>query len=321
MLNAVTSNVKGYLVSFNKKVTIGNIEIADLIPMEDPEKVLREVKIIISMEYPEFDFKPLYHCFYDIVRLFNGEYSGFQKCNTNYHDLKHTTDTLLAMMRLIHGYNFKNKRLSEKNITLGLISVIMHDTGYIQTIDDTFGTGAKYTTEHIPRSIHFTENYFEEHNYSKEDFIFCKNCISCSGINAQTKDINFSSHEEEIIGKILGIADLLGQMSDRDYLEKLLFLYYEFKEGNILGFESEFDLLDKSLTFFDITKERFKNQFDNIERFMIYHFKSRWNIDSDLYSEGIAKNIEYLKFIMEKHRKDYLEKLKRGGVVKKLQLL
>ena len=53
---------------------------------------------------------------------------------------------------------------------------------------------------------------------------------------------------------------------------------------------------------------------------MIYHFKSRWDIDRDLYSEGIAKNIEYLKFIMEKHRKDYLEKLRRGGVVKKLEL-
>ena len=31
-------------------------------------------------------------------------------------------------------------------------------------------------------------------------------------------------------------ADLVGQMSDRAYLEKLLFLYYEFKEAGFPGY-------------------------------------------------------------------------------------
>jgi len=43
-----------------------------------------------------------------------------------------------------------------------------------------------------------------------------------------------------------------------------MFLYYEFKEGNILGFESEFDLLNKILTFFDVTKERFSPNYSYI---------------------------------------------------------
>ncbi len=53
---------------------------------------------------------------------------------------------------------------------------------------------------------------------------------------------------------------------------------------------------------------------------MIYHFENRWDIDRDLYSEGIKKNIDYLKFIIKKHRKDYLEKIRCGGIVKKLKL-
>jgi hypothetical protein len=288
------------------------------VDLENPEKVINEVKIIISMEIPDFDFRQLCQIFYDIVRLFQGKFPGYQSCNTDYHDLRHTTDTFIATARLIHGYIFKSNRLSDKNIALGLISVLMHDTGYIQTINDTYGTGAKYTLEHISRSILFIEKYFENNNYLKEDFIFCKNCISCTGLNTMVNDLDFLSHENEIIGKMLGTTDLLCQMADRTYLEKLLFLYYEFREGKVLGFDSEFDLIKKTMNFFITTKERFKSNFDNLQRFMIYHFKERWNIDRDLYIEGIEKNIEYLTFIIDKHEKDYLRQLRRGGVVKKL---
>ena len=81
----------------SKKNTMGQIELSKLIEMKDPRKVLNEVKIIISKEFPEFNFVPLYKVFYDIVRLFEGKYPGYQKCNTNYHDLYHTTDTVLAL--------------------------------------------------------------------------------------------------------------------------------------------------------------------------------------------------------------------------------
>ena len=307
-------------MSSDNKNTMKINRLSNLVDLENPEKVFNEVKIIISLEIPNFDFQQLNQIFYDIVRLFQGKFPGYQSCNTNYHDLRHTTDILLATARLIHGYIFKNNRLSDRNIELCLISVLMHDAGYIQTINDTYGTGAKYTLEHISRSILFIEKYFENNNYLKEDFIFCKNCISCTGLNTMVNDLDFLSHENEILGKMLGITDLLCQMADRTYLEKLLFLYYEFREGKVLGFDSEFDLLKKTLNFFTTTKERFKSNFGNLQRFMIYHFKERWNIDKDLYIEEIEKNIEYLTFILDKHEKDYLRKLRRGDVVKKLYL-
>lgn len=296
------------------------ILLSSLVEMEKPESVLSEVKIIISTIIPEFDFRPLYRVFYDIVKLFSGEYPGYRKCNTEYHDLKHTTDTLLTITRLIHGYFINNEPLCEKDVFLGLVSALMHDTGYIQTLDEKLGTGAKYTLEHVIRSVLFTEKYFVQNNYLMKDFKFCKNCINVTDTDEKNNDINFSSYEEDLVGKMLGTADLLSQMADRIYLEKLLFLYYEFKEGCVLGYESELDLLKKTLKYYTSTREKFESKLGNMNKYMIYHFKERWNIDKDLYMESIEKNIEYLQYILENHEKDYRDYLKRGNIVKKLQI-
>jgi hypothetical protein len=48
---------------------------------------------------------------------------------------------------------------------------------------------------------------------------------------------------------------------------------------------------------------------------MRFHFKVRWNLGRDLYMEAIEKNINYLKFLLENHRKDYRRYLRRGGIV------
>ena len=293
--------------------------LSSLVNMENPQSIISEVKVIISMEIPEFDFSPLYQVFYDIVRLFQGDYPGYRKCNTDYHDLNHTTNIFLTLARLIHGYLIKKKRLSEKKIRLGLISALMHDTGYIQNIDDNYGTGAKYTLEHITRSILFMDKYFSKNNYSQDDFTFCKTCINCTGKNKIINQINFHSHEEEIIGKMLGTADILGQMADRIYLEKLLFLYYEFREGNVNGYENELDILKKTLEFYQFITERFAYELGNQKKYMIHHFIKRWNINTDLYEEAIENNIGYLKFILDKHRKSYRNYLRRGNVVNKLR--
>ena len=285
--------------------------LADLVNMKKPEDVMYEVKRVISMELPGFDFGFLNHTFNDINMLFSGKFPGYKECNIFYHDLKHTTDTFLAMARLIHGYLVKGGQLSEKDINLGLISTLMHDTGYIQHSDDNLGTGAKYTLEHVSRSIEFTKQYLKQNDYSEEDIKFGENSIICTDLSSNIKEIDFSSHEEEIISKMLGSADLLGQMADRTYLEKLNFLYAEFKEANVPGFENEFDLVKKTIGFNDIMQKRLEDDLGNQKRYMIHHFKKRWNIDKDMYSEAIERNMGYLKLILDKSGEDYSKHLRR----------
>ncbi len=109
-----------------------DIQLSKLVDMDDPQIVLGEVKNILSMISPDFDCGPVSRVFADILRLFNGEYPGYRECNTPYHDLSHATDIFLAMARLIHGAVLAGEILDRDNITLGLISALFHDAGYIQ---------------------------------------------------------------------------------------------------------------------------------------------------------------------------------------------
>ena len=293
-------------------------QMACLVNMEEPQSVLEEVKAIVSMMMPDFDFEPVNHAFSDVVNLFHGQYPGYRKCNTEYHDLKHTTDALLAMTRLIHGAMVNEQVFSQKDIELGLISALLHDTGYIQTIDEDVGTGAKFTLIHIGRSILFMEKYLSENGYSREDIECCRATLECTGLNVKISEINFGSSEIEMLGKMLGTADLLGQIADRIYLEKLPFLYHEFKEGDVPDFESELDMLKETPEFYDRTIERFERELGGVNRYMRDHFRVRWGIDEDLYMTSMENKIKYLKYVFKDHEDDYREYLRRGNLMEKL---
>lgn len=102
--------------------------------MYDPQRVFDEVKTTMRMAYPDFD--SVGHVFCDIVNLFHGKYPGYRQCNTKYHDLRHTADAFLAMVRLVHGSVLNGEKTGIANANLALITTLMHDTGYIQTEED-----------------------------------------------------------------------------------------------------------------------------------------------------------------------------------------
>ncbi|MCD6308908.1 MAG: hypothetical protein J7M24_07940 [Candidatus Latescibacteria bacterium] len=292
--------------------------LADLIPRDDHDALFSEIERTIASVRPAVDFDTLETVFRDIIRLYNGEYPGFSRCRTEYHDLRHTLFAFVAMSRLMHGYIVAGESITERSVLLGLISALMHDTGYIQTDDDHDGTGAKYTLKHIARSIHFMQKYFIGHGFSSSDYTFCKHCILCTNINAVLDEIDFSTEEEATVGKMLGISDLISQTSDRSYLEKLIFLYLEFVEGNVQGFANELDLLTKTIGFFDFTLKRFATEFDSLNEYMIHHFRARYNIDADLYFLAIKKNLSYLTLLMDNNRGDFHNYLRRDGILDKL---
>jgi hypothetical protein len=291
-------------------------QISKLIEMDKPQKVYDEVKIIVSMMFETFDFGPMDRVFTDIVKLFNGSYFGYQECLTGYHDIKHTTDAMLATIRLIHGASLEGETFTPEGVTLGVISSLMHDTGYILDMEDDARSGGKYTLVHIDRSIDFMEKYIEINELSEDVFQGCRDILHCTGFKTDIAKIQFDSQECELIGKIMGTADLLGQMADRTYLEKLPFLYHEFREANIQTYSSVMDLLEKSHDFYAATLESFARHLGGVNRFSRLHFKSRWNIDCDLYADAIEKNMAYLEHVLENREKDLPSLLRRGGYLK-----
>lgn len=288
----------------------------DLVSMADPQAVFDEVCRVTAVLQPRFNFAPLNRVFLDIVELFQGDYPGYQRCNTRYHDLKHTTACLLAMARLIHGAWCHGLILPERDMELGLIAALFHDTGYIQSDLEVGGTGAKYTLVHVDRSIAFMEAYCAQAGYTPQDVDYCRSCIGCTGLEVKIEELSFESTTHQTVGCMLGTADLLGQMADRTYLERLPFLYREFQEGQVPGFESELDLLRKTPAFWEFTQLRLATVLGNVDRYMGDHFQAWWGLDRDINREAIEENIAYLKFILENHESEYPQYLRRSGLLK-----
>jgi len=278
---------------------MNNTQLSALIPIDSPEAVLEEVLVILDLIPQNVDVAQVATVFHKVSDLYNGNYAGYRACNTEYHDLRHVNETFLAMTRLIHGAIIEKKTFTDRHIVLGLVAALLHDVGYIQEEHDTKGTGSKYTADHVQRSMSFLDLHGLEFGLYSEEIADSRNIILCTDLSADISDILFSSVEIETLGKMLGAADLLAQMADRTYLEKLRCLYYEFKEAGIGDYTSEEDLLRKTVDFYDFVAQRIKTTLDSSDRFMSPHFAGRWNTNADLYYEAIEKQKQFLIRILE----------------------
>jgi hypothetical protein len=200
---------------------------------------------------------------------------------------------------------------SAEEINRILFSAMMHDTGYIQRESDPSGTGAQYTAIHIERSIDFITDYFRNNPNIEFDLEAIAQILRCTGLNVRIDDIPFRSEKNRFLGLVLGTADLLGQMADRYYVEKLPILYNEFMEARIPGFASEFDLMKKTSGFYKMAMIRFKYELGGTNCFMKNHFQARWNIPVDLYAIAMERNMDYLTKVVESGP-DYKRNLKRN---------
>lgn len=100
-------------------------------------------------------------------------------------------------------------------------------------------------------------------------------------------------------------------MGDRAYLEKLLFLYYEFKEAGITGYGSAYDILEKTLGFYEGVKKRLDVTLASTKDYASRHFSARYGTDRDLYREAIQRQMDYLAGIVADDGSNFRKKLKR----------
>lgn len=300
-----------------------DVKLYDLVDIINPKNILKEIKHIISLMTNDFDDSILEHISDDIASIFSGNYPGYQASNTKYHDLEHTHSVVLATARLIHGGFIEGHKFAPENILLALIAAFFHDIGFIQSASDSTGSGAKYTIGHEYRSIDFMKKYLSHRSFSNQFMMDCSHIIMCTVLNLTPKEIPLRSMEVAMLGKIVGSADLLAQMADREYLEKLFLLFKEFEEAGLPGYGSELELLRKTEDFYKpMAHKRLTEEFDNVSAFMQSHFKDRWKIDRNLYAESIISNINYLKSVIFECKdtyKCYFQYLRRGGIQKKLQ--
>jgi len=252
------------------------------------------------------------------MSLFEGEYPGYSAIQTLYHDMAHTLEVFVCAVRLVHGVHVSGQyHMDDETITLFCISALMHDIGYAQRIEEAEGTGAQYTGVHIDRGIEFIRQYLAEHDLPQS----WNETFSCALLTTNPErviqTISFPDGRSRLLAQMLGTADLVAQMADRIYLEKILFLYLEFKEANFGNYSSMYDLLCKTHGFYEYTMVKLEEDFGGIYARLADHFKKVMGIDKNYYMEAIDKNLEYLSKVIESGEDNYQAMLRRHGIAEK----
>ena len=273
-------------------------DIYRLLAVGSAEDVLSEVLEILKRISSDFNTEPIPIVFGAAQRIYGGNFPGYRACNTGYHDLRHAI---------------------ERQIITALVAAILHDVGYIQEENDTRGTGAKYKADHEQRSMGFLSRHGFQFGLSDEEIAAGRAIILCTDMDTDITTSAFPSPQIELLGKLLGTADLMAQLAEQTYLEKLLYLYYECKEAGVGDYESEVDILRKSVNFYDVFEERLRTTLGGVDRFMQLHFASKWGIDQNLYHEAINKQKTYLLNILKIPDADPRDYLKQGNIVKKVR--
>lgn len=293
-------------------------EIENLFTLSTPEPTWRAVTETITQASPAFDFTLLRIVFDDVLRLFHGEYPGYCQIKTPYHNLPHTLDVFLCAARLLHSLHLAGILLTDREITLVLTATLLHDVGYAQVCDGTqSGTGAQYTPTHVARGIEFMRQYAKEHGIPDDFTEDLAPIISCSDPMLSVTNIDFSDERIRLAGKIVGTADLVGQMADRTYLEKLVLLFQEFQEANMADYRSVHDMMRKTEDFHAKIQKKLDEDFSGLYRHFPLHFKALLGQERNFYMESIRKNMEYLSTVTAMEESEYLVHLRRGGIVTK----
>ncbi|HNQ73214.1 MAG TPA: hypothetical protein PKN95_06370 [Verrucomicrobiota bacterium] len=204
-----------------------------IVATNDPLAVKSEVHSAYLDLYPAGDPQFVNRVFGWVEDSFAGEHPDYQASDARYHDLEHTMQGTLCFTRLLHCRSLTGAvpEIPQRNFELGLIGILLHDTGYLKRRNDPEGTGAKYTATHVLRSLEFTNQLLAREAFPLADIRAVQNMIRCTGIDVFLESISFASAEDRLVGHALGTADLLGQMAAEDYVEKLPVLYAEFQEA------------------------------------------------------------------------------------------
>ena len=285
-------------------------DVTNRVNVEDPLLVRDAVLGLFGARYPGSDFTPLACAFDDFKALFEGDYPGYLRCDTLYHDMRHTLDMSLAMARLIEGHDrncVEAERLGARRAMLGVLIALLHDCGYLKRSSESqIENGAFFTKIHVSRSADFISSYLPALGFSAEAPVAAR-LVHFTGYEMEIDDIRVDDAKDRLVGCMVGTADLIGQMSDRLYLEKCReFLYKEFVFGNIardtlpdgreiVRYASADDLVIKTPGFYQyVARTRIDSKLGGVDRYVMAHFDG-----ANPYQSEIDRNMDFLRRAIE----------------------
>lgn len=265
-----------------------------------------EARAAYTEMFPDGDSQSPTRAFSWASDCFTGRYADYQRIDARYHDFEHTLQGTTCFVQLLLGRSRAriDPKLTCRLFELGLLAILLHDTGYLKKNNDREGTGAKYTSVHVNRSCDFAREFLTGKGFKVSEILSVQNMIRCTGVNVDLGAVPFQSDLERIVGFALGTADLLGQMAAKDYVEKLPVLYGEFEEsarfnlgrGAAPGmFSSARDLMEKTPFFWEkYVVPKINKDFDGLYKFLGAPFPDGPNKYLVKIEENISKIREQL---------------------------
>lgn len=289
-----------------------DFDVTDTVQVSSPPAVRAAVLQLYTDAWPGAPLATLESALDDFERLFTGRMSGYLGVDTVYHDLQHSQDVLLAMARLMAGYERSHPdgpRIGAERALMALVTALFHDSGYIrETSEKDVTNGAVFTRNHVTRSARYLAKYMPAAGLG--DWVpVATRIVHFTGYEMPLDLIRVADSRDRLVGHLLGTADMLAQMADRCYLEKCRDrLYAEFVLGDVAArkgadgvkvlYGSGLDLLRQTPQFVaDTIANRLGSAFGHSYRHVEPLFGG-----INPYMDAINQNLEYLRGLARSSR-------------------
>ncbi len=181
--------------------------------------------------------------------------------NAPYHNLDHTVLVTLTGQAILCGKQLKEQTVTRHDWLHFILSLLCHDVGYVrgacqadQVDQHIYATGregdpimlaptatdASLAAYHVDRSKQFVQETFQQH--PQIDIAFIQHNIERTRFPIRPDVTHQDTHSYAGLARA---ADLVGQLSDPNYLDKLPDLFCEFTETGVhkaLGYENVQDV-------------------------------------------------------------------------------
>lgn len=285
--------------------------------ISDMGEVEAQVRDIVHAFAPGHDLGRVERTFGLLRSAFAGQLDGYRKLQTLYHNQSHTNEVVLCTARMLHGLHLGGRGLDAEHLDAALIGALLHDSGYLMKDDEAAGTGAQFTATHVARGVEFAREHLPDLSPGLLDSTI--KVIQVTDHRQHPDWVRFDNSQQQLAAYATATADLVGQMANREYLERLLFLYFEFEEARLGGFGSIHELLEKTADFYRITQARLDSDLQGLSGHLTRHFAAQRGEARNFYAESIQRNLAYLDRLVGEERQRRLDLLKRGGIVEQVK--
>jgi len=282
-----------------------DFDVTDSVQVSSPAAVRDAVLELYADTWPGAPRDTLVTALTDFERLFTGQTPGYLGVDTVYHDLQHSQDVVLAMARLLAGYERSHPdgpHIGAERALMAMVTALFHDSGYIREAHESgISNGAVFTRNHVTRSARFLAKYLPGAGLGGWAPVATR-IVHFTGYEVPLELLRVADPRDRLVGNLLGTADMLAQMADRCYLEKCRDrLYAEFVLGDVavhagaggvkVLYGSGLDLLRQTPQFIASTIDnRLGTAFGHSYRYV----EPLYGGDNP-YMNAIRQNVEYLR--------------------------